>query len=70
MNLSLNVKKIQIAYGEIFAKKNEFYFKTFNYYLNKQNLINAQEEDVILKLEHNCRLITSDIKKILKNIKK
>ena len=69
MNLSLNVKKIQINYGESFVKKNDFYFKTFNYYLNKQNLINAQEEDVILKLEHNCRLITSDIKKILKKYK-
>ena len=66
MNLSLNVKKIQISYGETFVKKNEFYFKTFNYYLKKQNLINAQEQDIILKLEHNCRLITSDIKKILK----
>ena len=66
MNLSLNVKKIQINYGESFVKKNDFYFKTFNYYLNKQNLINAQEEEIILKLEHNCRLITSDIKKILK----
>ena len=66
MNLSLNVKKIQIVYGEAFVKKNEFYFKTFNYYLNKQNLINAQEQDIIIKLEHNCRLITSDIKKILK----
>jgi len=66
MNLSLNVKKIQIAYGEAFVKKNEFYFKTFNYYLKKQNLINAQEQDIIIKLEHNCRLITSDIKKILK----
>ena len=66
MNLSLNVKKIQITYGESFVKKNVFYFKTFNYYLNKQNLINAKEEDIIFKLEHNCRLITSDIKKILK----
>jgi Dullard-like phosphatase family protein len=66
MNLSLNAKKIMIAYGETFAKKNDFYFKTFNYYLNKQNLINAREEDIIIKLEHNCRLITIDIKKILK----
>ena len=66
MNLSLNVKKMEIIYGETFVKKNDFYFKTFNYYLSKLNLINAQEEDILFKLEHNCRLITSDIKKILK----
>ena len=66
MNLYLNVKKIQISYGEDFIQKNSFYFKTFNYYLRTQNLINIKEDDIIFKIDHNCRLITNDIKKIIK----
>ena len=66
MNLYLNVKKIQISYGEDFIQKNNFYFKTFNYYLRAQNLINIKEDDIIFKIDHNCRLITNDLKKIIK----
>ena len=66
MNLYLNVKKIQIFYGDGFIEKNNFYFKTFNYYLKIKNLVNLKEDDIILKIDHNCRLITNDIKKILK----
>ena len=65
-NLYLNVKKIQIFFGNSFVEKNNFYFKTFNYYLKRQNLININEEEIILKIEHNCRIITNEIKKILK----
>ena len=65
-NLYLNVKKIQIFFGDSFVEKNNFYFKTFNYYLRMQNLININEEEIILKIEHNCRIITNEIKKILK----
>ena len=66
INLYLNTKMIQIYYGDSFVAKNSFYFKTFNYYLRAQNLINIKEEDIIFKIEYNCRLITNDIKKILK----
>ena len=66
MNLYLTVKKIQIFYGDTFTEKNSFYFKTFEYYLRKQNLMNIKEEDILIKISHNCRLITNDIKKILK----
>ena len=66
MNLYLTTKKIQISYGDVFVEKNSFYFKTFNYYLRTQNLINIKEDDIILKIDHNCRLITNDIKKIIK----
>ena len=66
MNLYLTVKKIQIFYGDTFTEKNSFYFKTFEYYLRKQNLMNVKEEDILIKISHNCRLITNDIKKILK----
>ena len=66
MNLYLTVKKIQIFYGDTFTEKNSFYFKTFEYYLKKQNLMNIKEEDILIKISHNCRLITNDIKKILK----
>ena len=65
-NLYLNVKKIQIYFGNSFVEKNNFYFKTFNYYLKRQNLINISEEEIIIRLEHNCRIITNEIKKILK----
>ena len=65
-NLFLNVKKIQIYFGNSFVEKNNFYFKTFNYYLKRQNLINISEEEIIIRLEHNCRIITNEIKKILK----
>ena len=65
-NLYLNVKKIQIFFGDSFVEKNNFYFKTFNYYLRMQNLININEDEIILKIEHNCRIITNEIKKILK----
>ena len=66
MNLYLNVKKIQLFYGDEFVGRNNFYFKTFNYYLKINSLLNAKEEDIIFKIDHNCRLITNDIKKILK----
>ena len=66
INLYLNVKKIQISFGNAFVERNNFYFKTFNYYLKVQNLINLNEEEIINKLANNCRIITNDIKKILK----
>ena len=66
LNLYLNVKKIQIFFGNTFIEKNNFYFKTFNYYLNVQNLINLNEEQIVMKIEHNCRIITNEVKKILK----
>ena len=66
INLYLNVKKIQIFFGNTFVEKNKFYFKTFNYYLNVQNLINLNEEEIIMKIDRNCRTITSELKKILK----
>ena len=66
MNLYLYGKMVQIYYGDEFVEKNIFYFKTFNYYLRTQNLINIKEDDIIFKLDHNCRLITNDLKKILK----
>ena len=66
INLYLNVKKIQIFFGNTFVEKNKFYFKTFNYYLNVQNLINLNEEEIIMKIDRNCRIITGELKKILK----
>ena len=66
MNLYLNVKEIQIYYGDEFVERNNFYFKTFNYYLKINSLLNVKEDEIIFKIDHNCRLITNDIKKILK----
>ena len=66
LNLYLKVKKIQLTYGDDFVEKNMFYFKTFNYYLRTKNLINLKEDDIIFKIDQNCRSIVNDIKKILK----
>lgn len=66
INFYLNVKKIQIYFGNNFVEKNNFYFKTFNYYLKVQNLADLNEEEIIIKLGNNCRIITNEIKKILK----
>ena len=66
INLYLNVKKIQIFFGNTFLEKNTFYSKTFNYYLKVYNLINLNEEEIIMKIDSNCRKITTELKKILK----
>ena len=66
LNLYLIVKKIQMTYGDDFVEKNMFYFKTFNYYLRTKNLVNLKEDDIIFKIDQNCRAIVNDIKKILK----
>ena len=66
INLYLNVKKIQIFFGNTFVEKNKFYFKTFNYYLKVEKLISLNEEEIIMKIDRNCRIITSELKKILK----
>jgi len=66
LNLYLIVKKIQMTYGDDFIEKNMFYFKTFNYYLRTKNLVNLKEDDIIFKIDQNCRAIVNDIKKILK----
>ena len=66
LNLYLIVKKIQLTYGDDFVEKNMFYFKTFNYYLRTKNLVNLKEDDIIFKIDQNCRSIVNDIKKILK----
>ena len=66
LNLYLKVKKIQLTYGDDFVEKNIFYFKTFNYYLRTKNLINLKEDDIIFKIDQNCRSIVNDIKKILR----
>ena len=67
INLYLIIKQLQLYKGENFIKKNNFYFKTFNIYLQKQNLtIFSDEESIIQKITQNCRIITTELKKVLK----
>ena len=67
MNLYLIVKQLQLFKGENFVRKNNFYFKTFNVYLQKQNLLNfSNEESIIQKITQNCRIITTEVKNVLK----
>ena len=65
-NLYLIIKQLQLFKGENFIKKHNFYFKTFNIYLQKQNLMYLNnEESIIQKITQNCKIITSEVKKVL-----
>ena len=65
-NLYLIIKQLQLFKGENFIKKHNFYFKTFNIYLQKQNLMHLNnEENIIQKITQNCKIITSEVKKVL-----
>ena len=67
MNLYLIVKQLQLFKGDDFVRKNNFYFKTFNFYLEKQNLLNFSNEDIIIqKITQNCQIITTEMKNVLK----
>ena len=67
INLYLIVEQLQLFKGENFSKKNNFYFETFNIYLQKRNLMNlSNEESIIQKITQNCRIITVELKNVLK----
>jgi Dullard-like phosphatase family protein len=66
LNLYLYVKQIELYYGESYVSKNNLYFKNFNYYLKVNNLMNLNEKEIISHIHQNCKLITLDLKKIIK----
>ena len=65
MNLYLIIRKIELYYGDDFCSKNEKYFKTYNYYLNKNGLSNIYEKEIIIIINNNCISILNDLNNIL-----
>ena len=65
MNLYLFIKKIQLFYGENYTKKNEIYFKTFNYILTKKGFYHCNEEEIAKVINQNCCEIVKNLNNIL-----
>ena len=71
INFALYIKKIQIYYGENIIKKNYIYFQPFNTFLNNNNIKDiVGEDDITYKIYQNCRLMTNEIKIIMKYYQK
>ena len=64
-NLYLIIKKIQIYYGDSSLLNNEIYFKTFNYIFKKNNILDLNEKEIIIKIKNNCFQIVSSFINIL-----
>ena len=64
-NLFLIIRKIELYYGDDFCRKNEIYFKTCNYFLCENGLVNINENEIISIISRNCVSIVNDIKNIL-----
>jgi len=64
-NLYLFIKKLYIFYGEAFIMQNEMYFKTFNYFLQRNGLNNLNENEIKNIINQNCCNIVKNISIIL-----
>ena len=65
LNFYLFVKKIQLFYGEKFSKKNDIYFRNFNYILIQEGIFNCSESKIVKLVNKNCYEIVSNLEKIL-----
>ena len=65
LNLYLFIKKIQLYYGEKFTKKNDVYFRNFNYILIQEGIYNCNESKIVNLVNKNCYEIVSNLEKIL-----
>ena len=65
LNLYLFIKKIQLFYGEKFTKKNDMYFRNFNYILIQKGIFNCNERKIVKFVNKNCYEIVSFLDKIL-----
>ena len=65
LNLYLFIKKIQLFYGEKFTKKNDMYFRNFNYILIQKGIFNCNESKIVKVVNKNCYEIVSYLDKIL-----
>ena len=65
LNLYLFIKKIQLFYGEKFTKKNDVYFRNFNFVLIQEGIFNCDESKIVKIVNKNCYEIVSSLDKIL-----
>ena len=65
MNLFLFIKKIELYYGEDFARSNKSYFRSCNYFLNKNGLYSLYEAKIIDLISRNCVAIVNIIGNLL-----
>ena len=71
INFALYIKKIQLYYGENVISKNYTYFQPFNNFLNNNNIKDIDEEDdITYKIYQNCKIMTNEIKIIMKYYEK
>jgi hypothetical protein len=65
INLFLFIKKIELYYGDDFARSNKPYFRSCNYFLNSNGLYNLYEAKIIDLISRNCVAIVNIIGNIL-----
>ena len=71
INFALYIKQIQIYYGVNIVTKNYTYFQPFNNFLNNNNINDIEEEDdITYKIYQNCKIMTNEIKIIMKYYEK
>ena len=71
INFALYIKKIQLYYGANIINKNYTYFQPFNNFLYNNNIKDIDEEDdITYKIYQNCKLMTNEIKIIMKYYEK
>ena len=71
INFSLYIMQIQLFYGKEIIKKNYSYFQPFITFLNNKGIKDIeQEDDITYRIYQNCRIITNEIKNIMKYYQK
>ena len=65
LNFYFFVKKIELFYGEKYTKKNDVYFRNFNYILIQNGIFNCNESKIVKMVNKNCYEIVSNLDKIL-----
>ena len=71
INFSLYIMQIQLFYGQEIIKKNYSYFQPFITFLNNKGIKDVdQEDDITYRIYQNCRIITNEIKNIMKYYQK
>ena len=71
INFSLYIMQIQLFYGQEIIKKNYSYFQPFITFLNNKGIKDIeQEDDITYRIYQNCRIITNEIKNIMKYYQK
>ncbi len=71
INFTLYIKKLQLYYNINISNKNYIYFKSYNNFLNDNNITNAENEvDITFRIYQNCKQMTNNMKLIMEYYKK